>query len=359
MDLGAERREKTQHLQILIPRLAVRQDIKLLLFCRADSTLSGLAGEHGLEAINCKNARAGGLFARLRLGWRLRKPGEPWLMQCFDQESLGLAMRVAAKKNHLNIIYSMLRPESIIDKKITENLHLVGAVAAATEQIAESVVSQGFQRSSVFVFPGCIDASAYPARRPHGEGRVIFACSDTLEEDRGYDQLLQGMAALYRHENMPPWELRIAGGGPMFETFLEKAKELNVDSRLAIFGGFNGPDILRDCDVMIAPANRDDGSSLSIKEAWAAGLALICSDLASHREMVTDGKNGLLFQNGNPVDLAAKMYKLSTDPDLRAALEKAGRASLAGYTCENMLQKHLELYQNMLGQPAGLDYLNT
>lgn len=356
MDLSAGRREKTRHLQSLVPLLAARPDIKLLLACRENSVLSELAEKHKLDTIICKSG-SGALMTRLKLGWRLRKPSEPWLLQCFDQQALALAMRVAAKKNHLNIIYSALRPEGVNSKRVTDNLHLVGAVIADTRHIADIMVSHGFLQSTIFVIPSCIDISSYPARRPRDDGRIIFACSDPLEENRGYEQLLQGMAYLYGYENMPPWEVRIAAEGPMFEAFLEKARELHVDSRLAIFGGMNGPDILRDCEIMITPANKNDGASLSIKEGWAAGLAVICSDLSSNRELVTDGKNGLLFQNDNPADLADKMHKLAKDADRRAALAESGRASLADYNCERILQGHLILYNKILGQEANLGSL--
>lgn len=358
MALGAERREKNQHLQNLVSRLATRPGITLTVACLENSFLADLAAKYNLEVISCKSGGFGWLRSRMKLNWRLRNPSSPQLIQCFDQKSLALATQVAAKKDHLNIIYSALLPEAITDKQILENIHLVGAVVADTKEISDIVASHGFLRSSIFIIPGCIDAGLYAERRPRKDGRVIFACGDPLEEGRGYDQLLQGLAYLYGYEEMPSWELRIASGGPMFDSFLAKAAELHVDSRLAIFGGFHGPDILRDCDIMVCPSGEGMGSSLSVKEGWAAGLAVVCSDVKANQELVQNGKNGLMFQNQNADDLASKMYTLAKDSALRDSMAESGKACIKEYSCDALLHKHMALYQKILGQEAKLDSLD-
>lgn len=358
MDLGPARREKDQHLRNLALSLAAKPGVKLLLVVREGSLLDDLANEHGLESIACKSGGAGGIASRIKLNWRLRKADTPWLIHCFDQKSLKLATRVADKKDHLNIIFSALRPAPITDKKILENLHLIGAVVADTREIAELMASCGFLPSGIFVIPGCINPDSYPDRRERGDGRAVFSCSDTLEPGRGYDLLLESLALLFEYEDMPAWEVRIANGGPMFESFLQQAEERKVLSRLAVFGGFPGPEILRDCDVMISPASQPEGSSLSIKEGWACGLAVLCSDIAAHKELVDNGENGLTFQSGNPAELAEKMYTLAKDPALRQSLSQAGKSSLKEYRCEALLAQHLAIYQKFLGQETKLDALD-
>lgn len=358
MDLGSERREKTQHLQNIVSRLAGRPGLRLVLACQEGSMLASYAKEKGVEAVVGKQGKLGDFFFRLRLNWRLRKSDEPWLLQCYDEKSFALAIQIASKKDHLNIIYSALLPEPVTNKRILENIHLVSAVIAGTKEIADVMTSCGFLPSSLFGIPDCIDAARYSEHRERNDGRVVFACSDSLDSGHGYDQLLQSLAYLYGYEKMPPWELRITSGGPMFEKLLERAHELHVESRIAIFGGFHGPDILRDCDIMIAPADYGEGSSLTIKEGWASGMPVLCSDIPAHREMVQNNLNGLLFQNKAPAELAEKMLLLATDPTLRVKLSAAGRESLKDYSCEAMLHKHMALYNKILGQEQRLDSLD-
>lgn len=350
MDFGPRRHEKTQHFNNLVPRLAVRPGVKLLLVSGADSALAEIAGANKLDFISCNsNGKVAELVLRLKLNWRLRKAENQALLHCFDQKSLALATRIAAKKDHLNIIYSALRPEPIIDKQIIENIHLIGAVIAGTKEIASQTVTYGFLQSSVFVIPDALDSAPYMPRRQRNDGRIIFACSDPLEPGRGYTQLLQALAYLYGYQDMPQWEVRLARSGPMFEEFLEKAAEMNVVSRLGIFGGFPATEILQDCDALISPAELPEGSSISVKEGWASGLPVICSDISSHGELVRHGQNGLLYQNNNPADLADKMFTLAKNAELRASLAQNGSDSLNNYSCEILLNSHVALYRKTLG----------
>lgn len=52
-------------------------------------------------------------------------------------------------------------------------------------------------------------------------------------------------------------------------------------------------------------------------EAMAMEKAVVMSSVRAMAEMVEDGQTGLVFEKGNPDDLAAKLARLITDPDLR------------------------------------------
>lgn len=361
MDLGDAGREKSRHMHDLVVRLAAREGVRLVLACQSGSPLAALAREKGIELVSCSASGAGALASRLKLNWRLRKPENPWIINAFDQKALSLAIKVAAKKDHVNIVYSALRPEAFMDKLILENIHLVSAVTAETKHIAEHMVPYGFLKSSIFIIPSGIDPDIYEQRcQRSGElaGRVLFACADPLEEGRGYEELADGLAALYAHDGLPPWELRIAASGPLFEAFLAKAQELNADSRLGIFGGVAPELILPGCDVLIDPSLESTGSSLSIKEGWAMGLAVICSDSAANRELVEHGENALIFEGGNAADLAEKMAELAQNPALREALARGGQSALIEHSSDKTAQAHLALYAKILGQDAKINALN-
>jgi glycosyltransferase involved in cell wall biosynthesis len=52
-------------------------------------------------------------------------------------------------------------------------------------------------------------------------------------------------------------------------------------------------------------------------EAMAMEKAIVMSSVRAMAEMVEDGKTGLVFEKGNPDDLAEKLARLIADPDLR------------------------------------------
>jgi glycosyltransferase involved in cell wall biosynthesis len=57
----------------------------------------------------------------------------------------------------------------------------------------------------------------------------------------------------------------------------------------------------------------------------ARGKPVLASDVGGHRELVTDGRTGLLFAAGKREALSGALVRLLRDADLRAALQRQGR----------------------------------
>ena len=61
-------------------------------------------------------------------------------------------------------------------------------------------------------------------------------------------------------------------------------------------------------------------------EAMAMGKALLASDVGGHRELIQDGRTGILFKPGDVESLADALARLLEDPALRRSLEESGRS---------------------------------
>src|SRR5207244_2102255 len=61
-------------------------------------------------------------------------------------------------------------------------------------------------------------------------------------------------------------------------------------------------------------------------EAMAMRKALVASDVGGHRELIQDGRTGLLFRPGDADSLTVALERLLDDPGLRRKLEESGRA---------------------------------
>jgi glycosyltransferase involved in cell wall biosynthesis len=68
-----------------------------------------------------------------------------------------------------------------------------------------------------------------------------------------------------------------------------------------------------------------EGLGLNVLEYQSAGAAVICTDIPAHREMVTDGEDGVLFEAKNVEQLAERLRSLVRDAELRRRLADAGR----------------------------------
>jgi GT2 family glycosyltransferase/glycosyltransferase involved in cell wall biosynthesis len=85
------------------------------------------------------------------------------------------------------------------------------------------------------------------------------------------------------------------------------------------------PDLLSEIDVLVVPSIWIENAPIVIQEAFAIGIPVVASDLGGMAEAVTHGRNGLLFEAGNPQALAAQLRRLLDEPGLLAQL-RAGIA---------------------------------
>ena len=97
---------------------------------------------------------------------------------------------------------------------------------------------------------------------------------------------------------------------------------------------------LQNCEGMIFSSEWYETFGLTIIEAYAMGVPVICSNLGSHAELVDDSRTGLLYEAGNPDDLAIKINKLNSDKVLKEKLEKNARTKYeSDYTPEKNYQE--------------------
>ena len=83
------------------------------------------------------------------------------------------------------------------------------------------------------------------------------------------------------------------------------------------------PRLLAAIDVYVQPSV-NEGLSLSILEAMAAGKAVVATRVGGTGEVIADGETGVLVPPGSSAALAAAILRLLADPDAREAIVTGG-----------------------------------
>ena len=88
---------------------------------------------------------------------------------------------------------------------------------------------------------------------------------------------------------------------------------------------------------------------MTIVEAFACGIPVICSRLGGLREIVEDGCTGLHFNPGDAEDLAAKLDLLWTQPSQLIAMGRAAREEYKrSYTAERNYELMMQIYERTM-----------
>jgi len=102
--------------------------------------------------------------------------------------------------------------------------------------------------------------------------------------------------------------------------------------------------ILPDYDIFIMSSSRES-FGLSLVEAMAVGLPVIASDIDSFREILGNGKYGILFKTGDENSLAVKIKRLIEDKYLYREMALKARERADEFTPSNMIKKLEKIYE--------------
>jgi len=152
---------------------------------------------------------------------------------------------------------------------------------------------------------------------------------------------------------MKAWErtripLMIAGDGPCREQLEATLKNGKLASATYL-GRLSRPDTLatmKRARFLIFPSEWYEGFPVTIAEAFACGVPVICSRLGSMQEIVTDGRTGLHFQAGDAEDLARKVQWAWEHPEEMDAMGRAARQEFEKkYTAARNIEMLGEIYE--------------
>lgn len=142
---------------------------------------------------------------------------------------------------------------------------------------------------------------------------INFLYAGRIIREKGVENILISFVNLStKYENM---KLFIAGDG----SELEKYKRTYNQNNIYFLGRLNFNDLLKyyaKTDIFLYPPFYPEGLPTSILEAGLMKLAVICTDRGGTREVITNGVNGIIVDDGQ-APLEKAMEKLINKADLR------------------------------------------
>lgn len=214
--------------------------------------------------------------------------------------------------------------------------------------VAAAMYGSGMPAEKLTVIPSSIEPAQYTPKVERNDGRFIFGMVGALTPEKGHALFLDALGLLHARKELPPWEARFAGSGPLLPQLLKKAEELGILRYLSFLGWQESNKVLPQCDVLVVPSTEREASSGAIREGWVVGLPVVCSNLPGNMELIKDEENGLSFTNLSAESLAGQLLRILREPETTARLTEGGRRSLEPFLVHTMVRKYTELYTKLL-----------
>lgn len=167
--------------------------------------------------------------------------------------------------------------------------------------------------------------------------------------DNVKDQLTMVKAFALARQQVPQARLLLVGDGPLRGELEAYARSNGLADVVQITGQRNDvPKLLNLLDIFVLSSLRE-GTSISLLEAMASGVAPIVTKVGGNPAIVAHGVDGLLVEPQDPEGLGAAMVELLTDDTRRRAIaERATRKVHEEFSIETMARKYVAIYYELL-----------
>jgi phosphatidyl-myo-inositol alpha-mannosyltransferase len=200
------------------------------------------------------------------------------------------------------------------------------------------------------IIPNGVDLDRFADAEPFEElrdGTINILFVGRFEERKGLIHLLKAYHRLRkRHVDA---RLLVIGTGPKAREYrryvglrqirdVEFLGRVSDDAKARYFAS---------ADIFCAPATGQESFGIVLLEAMAAGVPIVASDIHGYKNVVQRGVQGLLAEPRNHRALAAALYTLSNDADLRHRMGEAGRARAPDYSWDRVTERIVDFYHEV------------
>lgn len=151
-------------------------------------------------------------------------------------------------------------------------------------------------------------------------------------------------------QSYPQARLLIVGDGRDKKSLVERLEMRGLIKKTHFTGAVphhEVPGLMASMDVAVAPYTKQRGfyfSPLKIYEYMAAGLPVVASNIGQIKEIIENGKNGILASPGDSAELALALKMLKRNPDLRKRLGHEAKSTIMkSHTWDKKVKQILSL----------------
>ena len=181
----------------------------------------------------------------------------------------------------------------------------------------------------------------------HDVCRHRILCVGRLHEQKGFDMLIDAFA-MVAHQ-CPEWHIDIIGEGSEKTMLEEKISRCQLKNRISLCPLTDSiSDEYMQSDFFVL-SSRYEGFALVLLEAMSCGIPCVAFNCKyGPEDVIEDGVDGLLVEDGNIKALSEKMLWMITHKKERKEMGIRARQSVARYKKENVMKEWESAYLSVL-----------
>ncbi|MCE2572192.1 TIGR04063 family PEP-CTERM/XrtA system glycosyltransferase [Motilimonas eburnea] len=198
------------------------------------------------------------------------------------------------------------------------------AVTTICQGLKDDMQQRGIAAEKITLIPNAVDIDKFtPLTEPDSvllqelglEGKKVLGFLGSFYGYEGLNLLIDALTepALQDDDIC----VLLVGGGPQLANLQQQVERLGLNKRVQFIGRVSHDQVARYyslVDILVYPRLgmrlTETVTPLKPLEAMAQSKLVVASDVGGHRELIRDGENGFLFQQGSVTDLAQTLAKV-------------------------------------------------
>jgi alpha-maltose-1-phosphate synthase len=224
-------------------------------------------------------------------------------------------------------------------------------ITAVSPTISQELVEYGINPKEVKVVWNGVDEKRFSPSKSALPQEKYILFTGRLWARKGLFDLIESAQIL--KSSIPNIKFVICGTGPLLQKLKEQVHNASLDNNIQFLGRVSREKLLttyQNATMQIVPSIYE-GLPTVILEGMSCGLPIIATDIGGSRDIIENGKSGLLVPPVSPKDLASAIAKLWTNDELRNQLGKNARETiLKRFTWDKITNTFLGLYNQAIMQ---------
>lgn len=251
----------------------------------------------------------------------------------------------------VSTIHGMGQFENIGKNKILLKNWVCDKFIGISNAVAGDIVAAGIDEKKVVKVYNGIETKKYDCAKlkKYDENIIVIGCvARIMPELKGQDILLEAIKIVKKQH---PKVMALFAGGVAenqqkdYENLKNYVRDNFLEENVKFLGNVdNIPEFLNKIDICVVPS-RSEGFGLALVEAMAMGVPCIASNIAGPAEIIKNEETGILFNNGDSVELANKIIKtIGKYQEYKEDAWKKRTRIVEKYSIETMCEQLITLY---------------
>ncbi len=224
-------------------------------------------------------------------------------------------------------------------------------ITTVSESVAKELEEYGLNQDGISIVSNGVDENIfYPNKNGTNNDIKYIMYAGRIEREKGLFDIIESANIIC--SKRADISFIIAGDGRDSNRLKKKIKKIGLQKRFIFLGQIEKDQMIKlyqNATLFILPSYRE-GLPTVLLEAMSCGLPIIATDVRGNRDLITNGKNGLLIPPKDPKKIAETILTLLNDKKLMKQLgNNARKTIIKNYTWNAVSNKFLKCYESLIG----------